>query len=247
MRSSGCFVVALVLVACAGDDSLDVSGGATSAPASSGAPISGDDSTTSTTGATTLPPLPMTSGGGGGPSQTLACRRYLECALALDAPGADTLDEMFGPDGACWSEGADEASACNQTCQMEWNDLVAELETAGQTVPAECEPPEEVAFFVIEQIIADNCVDGCHEPGGDYAELPLDNDPWGDIVGAFSSQSSLRQVEPGDHEASYLWHKVNGSQGSVGGEGSRMPRGAPALTQAQIDDLTNWIDGGANP
>lgn len=247
MRGRGFALFALIVgSACGGDDGLDVSGTATSSPASSGMPLSAGDSSTSTGGATTLPPLPMTSGGGG-PSQTLACRRYIECALELDAPGADGLDAMFGPDGTCWEDGADEASACNQTCQMEWNDLVAQLEGSGQIVPLACEPPEEVPFFVIEQIIDDNCVTGCHEPGGDYAELPLHEDPWGDIVGAFSAQSSLRQVEAGDHERSYLWHKVNGSQGSVGGEGSRMPRGEPALSQAQIDDIANWIDNGALP
>jgi hypothetical protein len=233
-------------VACGAEDDGSGTPGTGSGPAASSTdPIFGD--TGDSSGSTTLPPLPDPSGGGSGPSQTSACRRYLECAAELAVAELDSLDAMFGPEGTCWDDGADEASACNQTCQTELLDLVAGLEAMGQVIPAACEPPQDVSYVVIEQMLSDNCVAGCHEPGGDFADLPLDTDPRGEIVSGFSSQVGMLLVEAGDHEQSYLWHKVAGSHGSVGGSGSRMPRGAPPLSQGQIDDLANWIDSGANP
>jgi hypothetical protein len=202
---------------------------------------------TSSSGSTTFP-FPDPSGGGPtGPQQTGNCKRYLECATELAVEGLDDLVVQYGPDGTCWDFGADEASACNQTCQVELGALAQMLEDAGEVVPPACEPPPQVGFAVIAQIIDDNCVAACHELGGEYDELLLAPDPYGEIVGGFSTQSSLRLIEPGDHQSSYLWHKVAGSHGSAGGSGARMPKGGPALSPGDIDDLANWIDGGATP
>jgi hypothetical protein len=54
---------------------------------------------------------------------------------------------------------------------------------------------------------------------------------------------SLRYVTPGNVEASYLVHKIEGRPGIVG---SRMPRnGPPYLTDGQILILKRWIELGA--
>jgi hypothetical protein len=56
---------------------------------------------------------------------------------------------------------------------------------------------------------------------------------------------TMDRIEPGDHTLSYLWHKVNGSQASVGGTGSQMPLTGGPLSQAEIDGIAGWIDAGA--
>jgi hypothetical protein len=59
--------------------------------------------------------------------------------------------------------------------------------------------------------------------------------------------SEFPQVTPGSVEASYLWHKVNGTHRSpeVGGTGSRMPLSGAPLSEAQLATLRAWIEGGA--
>lgn len=54
---------------------------------------------------------------------------------------------------------------------------------------------------------------------------------------------SLRRVQPGNPEASYLVHKIDGRPGIVG---TRMPRnGPPFMTDGQILILRRWIELGA--
>ena len=54
---------------------------------------------------------------------------------------------------------------------------------------------------------------------------------------------SLKRVTPGDPEASYLVHKIEGRPGIVG---TRMPRsGPPFMTDGQILILKRWIELGA--
>jgi len=68
--------------------------------------------------------------------------------------------------------------------------------------------------------------------------------------------TGLDRIEPGDHRASYLWHKVNGShecpdRGSdvcaglpaVEGTGGRMPLGGPFLPPSDVDRIADYIDG----
>ena len=62
------------------------------------------------------------------------------------------------------------------------------------------------------------------------------------LVNTPSSQTALLRVAPGDPEASYLIHKVDGRAGIVG---SRMPQGGPFLSTEQIDVIRSWITAGA--
>lgn len=91
----------------------------------------------------------------------------------------------------------------------------------------------------------------CHSNGGtpnDAANGALVftmADAYDALVGAPSVDvPSMNQVEPGDPSESYLWHKVAGTQASVGGAGMQMPLGVPlsADDQALIED---WIIAGA--
>jgi len=61
---------------------------------------------------------------------------------------------------------------------------------------------------------------------------------------------SMKRIKPNDVANSYLVHKVEGTQGAVGGSGARMPfgcSGASCLTASQISDIKAWINAGAPP
>ena len=56
--------------------------------------------------------------------------------------------------------------------------------------------------------------------------------------------ASMARVEPGSLNASYLWHKLNGTQAEVGGSGKIMPSTLP-LSQAEREVFGRWIAAGA--
>ena len=77
--------------------------------------------------------------------------------------------------------------------------------------------------------------------------LTLGNDPAGAyaaLVNAPSSVPGLDQVEPGSSDMSYLYHKLAGTQLSVGGSGTQMPPGG-MLSADDLATVKAWIDGGA--
>lgn len=59
-----------------------------------------------------------------------------------------------------------------------------------------------------------------------------------------STESPLLRVLPGKPSASYLWHKLQGTQESVGGSGVQMPKEG-SLTPEQVDAIRSWIVEGA--
>jgi hypothetical protein len=62
------------------------------------------------------------------------------------------------------------------------------------------------------------------------------------LVNIRSRGSSLMLVAPGDPEASYLIHKLEGRAGIAG---ARMPQGGPFLSSADIAVIRSWIQAGA--
>lgn len=100
----------------------------------------------------------------------------------------------------------------------------------------------------IQPIFNNNCAfPGCHAaplidpPGMDLS----DGQALASLVGVQSVESPLLRVAPGDSQASYLLHKLLGTQNTVGGSGERMPFGGPYLPDAEIDLIRDWIDQGA--
>jgi len=81
----------------------------------------------------------------------------------------------------------------------------------------------------------------CHNPSAKEGGLDL-SDPWA-LVGVRSTQANMELLMPGNHMESYLWHKVNGTQGIAGGMGQGMPA-EESWNQDQIDLLARWIDLG---
>ncbi len=91
-----------------------------------------------------------------------------------------------------------------------------------------------------------NC--DCHTPGSGGLMMGDPATAYMNLVGVASTQSPLNRIEPGDTDASYLWHKINGTQMDVGGSGSKMPLGGlPVLPQETFDIIDAWIAGGAQP
>ena len=60
-----------------------------------------------------------------------------------------------------------------------------------------------------------------------------------------SGQSPLDRVVPGDPDASYIIHKLQGTQGTVGGGGSQMPLNGAAFTDGTLDIIRAWVQTGA--
>lgn len=93
----------------------------------------------------------------------------------------------------------------------------------------------------------------CHS--GDPAdESGLDlsaGNGYGQIVGGDSEQSDLLLVEPGDPDASYLWHKINGTHlefqdpgFDTGEETDAMPP-VGSLSVNELATIEEWILEGA--
>jgi hypothetical protein len=57
---------------------------------------------------------------------------------------------------------------------------------------------------------------------------------------------TMARIEPGDPDASYLWHKIHDTQLGVGGGGTEMPPGE-TLAPADVELIEHWIRGGALP
>lgn len=88
---------------------------------------------------------------------------------------------------------------------------------------------------------------GCHDNTTQAAGLSLaDADTsFLEMVGQFSNQngqSAVMLVAPADPDASYLIRKLENAAGITG---ARMPLNAAALAQSDIDQIRQWISGGA--
>jgi hypothetical protein len=157
-----------------------------------------------------------------------------------------TLDDSAGP--TTTSATATDATDTNAT-DTDATDTVA---TATDTfTTGDPKPSFEVD---IQPILDEHCVEGCHEPDGEWGFLlDMSGSAYDDLVDVMSPQlSAMNHVEPGDPESSYLWHKINGTQVNVGGSGLMMPKARPGmqstvLTPEQFTAIEQWILSGAEP
>jgi hypothetical protein len=91
----------------------------------------------------------------------------------------------------------------------------------------------------------------CHLPPFTNASFAVDTPEvtLANLVSVPSVQSPLLRVSPGRPSQSYLWHKLLGTHGSVGGAGVRMPSehlpGDDYLSDAEMDLVRAWILDGA--
>jgi hypothetical protein len=100
----------------------------------------------------------------------------------------------------------------------------------------------------IQPIFSANCaLSGCHagtspQQGQNLSEgLAYQN-----IVNIPANErAGMMRVTPSLPDSSYLVHKVQGTQATVGGSGGQMPLGGAPLSQSQINLIRAWIAAGA--
>lgn len=102
----------------------------------------------------------------------------------------------------------------------------------------------------VQPILAGTCaLSGCHGSNANPSEKPLvlsSGQAYDDMVGVASAGlPTMPRVSPNQPDNSYLVHKIQGTQLSVGGSGDRMPLGQPPLSQLTIDLIRRWITEGA--
>jgi hypothetical protein len=148
------------------------------------------------------------------------------CAELTDCGGA-CVDTQTNPDhcGTC-----DNACANGSACVMGGCDC----------------PGDGVSFAAeVEPLLVDACAGmGCHGFPASAAGLDLRlGNAHGNLVGVPSSQCNDRLlVAPGQPGASYLMDKLHGINLCFG---TKMPKGAPSLSAAQIAAISEWICRGA--
>lgn len=103
--------------------------------------------------------------------------------------------------------------------------------------------PLAPTFASIQQNVFTPICTTCHAGASAPVGLRLDEaSSYAAIVNAASAEvPALRRIRPGDPDASYLIQKIEG-RAAVGG---RMPLGQPALPQATIDVIRQWVSNGA--
>jgi hypothetical protein len=110
-----------------------------------------------------------------------------------------------------------------------------------------CEPQSGVGVQAIEAIASRSCAGGgCHT--GPNPAVGLDLSPGNvraSLVGVVSAEvPSMKRVEAGNLAESYFWCKLLPSCDQRGPT-ARMPKGADALSQGDLDQISAWILGGA--
>lgn len=122
----------------------------------------------------------------------------------------------------------------------------------GTTEPEDNDDPRPVgtptaSFREVQPIFTQSCaLSRCHSgvsPAGDMNLV--EGLAYANIVDITSSVPSLKRVRPGLPDSSFLVHKIQGTQASVGGAGLRMPAANCCLSQDQIDLIRSWIAKGA--
>ena len=99
----------------------------------------------------------------------------------------------------------------------------------------------------VQPILSTSCaLSGCHAGASPQEGMNLSSGLMhSNTVNVPSNESSLDRIEPGQPDQSYLVHKIQGTQGTVGGSGVRMPFGGAPLSQANIDIIRAWVADGA--
>jgi hypothetical protein len=100
----------------------------------------------------------------------------------------------------------------------------------------------------VQPIFTANCAfSGCHAGTSPALGQNLSaNQAYASIVNVPSQEvPALMRVRPSLPDSSYLVHKIQGTQGSVGGSGGRMPLGGAPLTDDEIATIRAWITAGA--
>ena len=104
-----------------------------------------------------------------------------------------------------------------------------------------CEAAPDTYTAINDEVLIPSCgFSSCH--GSGTGDLTLDENSYDDLVDVASSvKPGAIRVVPGDADASYLVHKLEGGPDIVD---DPMPQGG-SLSDAQIAGIRRWIDNGA--
>jgi hypothetical protein len=97
----------------------------------------------------------------------------------------------------------------------------------------------------IVPVLKSKCA-SCHLTGQEGGTLALHpGAAYASLVNVKSSEAELPRVKPGAPEQSYFLMKLLGTHLEHGGQGARMPFGAPPLDAETISKVRQWIASGA--
>ena len=115
----------------------------------------------------------------------------------------------------------------------------------GSSAAAASAARSTASFDSIQANVFEQVCEHCHSGANAPAGLRLDAaNSYAMLVGVASvERSNVLRVAPGDPNNSYLIQKLEGTAGV----GERMPAGLPALPQADINIIRQWITDGAQP
>jgi hypothetical protein len=123
------------------------------------------------------------------------------------------------------------------------------LDENGNPLGSQVGCPDAICFERdIQPIFTANCaLSGCHAGTSPQQGQNLsDGLAYQNIVNVNSNERpGMKRVLPFQPDSSYLVHKIQGDQASVGGQGGQMPLGMTPLTQQQINLIRAWITAGA--
>jgi hypothetical protein len=165
-------------------------------------------------------------------------------ALSLAACGDDTTDDgtadTGSPDTGSPDTGSDDTLSPDADLDDAAGEDTVETDTA---VEEDTAPLQPTLANVYATIFEPTCAAaGCHNNGAngvDFSTL----DGLRDQLLANSPTAGFPLVTPNSPDDSYLWHKINNTQGDVGGFGGRMP--VLGLPDEDIAFIEAWINAGA--
>jgi len=158
-------------------------------------------------------------------------------------------DSLIGSDDtAPYSIDWDTTATANGQVMLtaEADDLAGNTGTSA-AVAVTVDNPVPVTLSQIQAEVFTPMCSGCHS-GPTSGNLPSGMNlssaaaSFAALVNVQSLQVALDRVEPGNPDDSYLIRKLENAPGIVGGS---MPQGGPALDQATIDEIRQWITDGA--
>src|SRR5688572_20558221 len=109
-----------------------------------------------------------------------------------------------------------------------------------------CGPAVSKLSEINTKILGPKCaLSGCHTGGTNAAQgLDLSTDVYNKLVNANSTEVAGKKLVVANNVASsFLYEKITKDVPSGGG--TRMPSTPPYLTQAEVDQITSWINSGA--
>lgn len=123
------------------------------------------------------------------------------------------------------------------------------LDEQGNPIDTASQTSDSLSFATrVQPIFTANCAfAGCHAGTSPQEGMNLSGGlAYQNIVNVPSNErAGMMRVTPSQPDSSYLVHKVQGTQGTVGGSGGQMPLGGTPLSTQQVSLIRAWITQGA--